>query len=250
MRLRWNATRPSTRPAASWRSSSPRRAASPRPTRSTGPACEHNPRDEAALVGLGRSAFQQGDIEAATRHFEEALEANPRQPEALKELAQIDLRRGRYRDACSRLELLTQIEPFDADIRYSFAQALRLVGDNTRFRAESERATRLRKDNERIDELRNALLRQPGDVDARFEVARWMLEHGHQAEALDWTAVILPRLAEPRPHASPARGSLPAEGQRGAGELPPDDGGIRSGQRHGGPGREAGALIEVSICEV
>lgn len=155
-------------------------------------AClRRNPKDEAALVGLGRSAFQQGDIEASTRHFEAALAVNPNRPEALKELAQIDLRRGRYRDARDRLETLTRIEPFDADIRYSFAQALRLVGDDARFRAESERAGQLRKENVRVDELRNALLRKPGDVDARYEVARWMLDHGHQAEALDWTAVIL-----------------------------------------------------------
>ena len=151
----------------------------------------HNPEDTAALVGLGRSAFQQGDLEAAIRHFEAALKANPRQSEALKELSQIELRRGRYREACDRMERLTQIEPFNADIRYSFAEALRLAGDTARSRTESERSAALRKDDERIEQLRNALLRRPDDVEARFEVAKWMLDHGHQTEALDWTAVIL-----------------------------------------------------------
>jgi tetratricopeptide (TPR) repeat protein len=150
-----------------------------------------NPKDTVALVGLGRGALRRGDVEAATRHFEAALAADPRQPEALKELAQIDLRRGRHKDACARLAILTEVEPFDADIRYSFAQALRLVGDDARSRVEGERAARLRRDNDRIDELRKVLLRQPGDVNTRYEVARWMLEHGHQSEGLEWAALIL-----------------------------------------------------------
>jgi tetratricopeptide (TPR) repeat protein len=150
-----------------------------------------NPRDAAALVGLGRGALRRGDFEDATRHFEAALAVDPRRPEALKELAQIDLRRGRHKDACARLAILTEVEPFDSDIRYSFAQALRLVGDDARSRAEGERAARLRQDNDRIDELRKVLLRQPGDVNTRYEVARWMLEHGHQSEGLEWAALIL-----------------------------------------------------------
>ncbi len=52
-----------------------------------------NPKDARALVGLGRNAFQNGDLEGATKYFEEALRVDPRQPEALKELGQADLRR-------------------------------------------------------------------------------------------------------------------------------------------------------------
>ena len=88
-----------------------------------------NPRDAAAMVGLGRNALQGGDIEGAARDFASALEVDPRQADAIKELAQIDIRAGRFDQARRRLERLTQIEPFDHFVRYSYAQALKLAGE-------------------------------------------------------------------------------------------------------------------------
>ena len=157
---------------------------------------KRTPNDAVALVGLGRNSLRQGDVDAAIEHFEAALTANPRQPDALKELAQIDLRLGRHRKACERLETLTQIEPFDSTIRYSFAQALRVAGDEVRSRSEAAKAEQFRKDDEHLTKLRNDLLNQPGNADARFEVAKWMLDHGHDAEGLEWTQEIL--RADPR----------------------------------------------------
>ena len=90
---------------------------------------KRNPKSTAAFLGLGRNAFQQGNIEGASEFFESALETNPRDPETLKELGQIDLRLGRIQQACERLKLLSQIEPFDHEVRYSYAQALKLAGD-------------------------------------------------------------------------------------------------------------------------
>ena len=40
----------------------------------------------------------------------------------------LDMRFGRFDQACRRLELLTQIDPFDHEIRYTYSQALRVVG--------------------------------------------------------------------------------------------------------------------------
>ena len=72
---------------------------------------QRKPGDASALVGLGRNAFQNGDLDGATRYFEAALQIDPRQPNALKELAQTDMRLRRFSQACRRLELLTQLEP-------------------------------------------------------------------------------------------------------------------------------------------
>ena len=92
---------------------------------------KRNPNDTAALLGQGRNAFQQGDIETANQFFERAFETNPRDPEILKELGQLDVRLGRTQRACERLKLLSQIEPFDHEVRYSYAQALKLAGDES-----------------------------------------------------------------------------------------------------------------------
>jgi len=155
-----------------------------------------NPQDAAAYVGMGRNAFQQADIDAAIQQFEKALEVSPRDAVALKELAQIELRLGRFQKARERLELLTQIEPFDPDAHYSLARVLKFLGDEKRAREEGERSVQLRKEEAEIVQWKDTLLKKPADLAARFEVAKWMLLHGHDDEGLKWTVEIL--RADPR----------------------------------------------------
>ena len=165
---------------------------------------KRKPKDTAAFLGLGRNAFQQGNIEEADRFWETALKTNPRDPETLKELGQLDLRLGRIEQACQRLKLLTEIEPFDHEVRYSYAQALKLAGDTGQSKKELELATRLRKEHDQIVQLRYSVLKNPSDLDSRFQIAKWMMEHGHEDEGLKWTKEIL--RADPR-HA-PTHGVL------------------------------------------
>jgi predicted Zn-dependent protease len=152
---------------------------------------KRKPKDTAAFLGLGRNAFQQGKIEEADRYWETGLQTNPRDPETLKELGQLDLRLGRIEQACQRLKLLNEIEPYDHEIRYSYAQALKLAGDTGQSRKQLELATRLRKEHDQIVQLRYSVLKNPGDLDSRFQIARWMMEHGHEDEGLKWTKEIL-----------------------------------------------------------
>ena len=63
-------------------------------------------------------------------------------------------------------------------------------------RKELEQATRLRKEHDQIIQLRYAVLKNPRDLDTRFQVAKWMMEHGHEDEGLKWTKEIL--RADPR----------------------------------------------------
>jgi tetratricopeptide (TPR) repeat protein len=152
---------------------------------------KRKPKDTAAFLGLGRSAFQQGKIEEADRYWEAGLQTNPRDPETLKELGQLDWRLGRIEQACKRLKLLSEIEPFDHEVRYSYAQALKLAGQVDQSKKELERATRLRKEHDQVVQLRYSVLKNPGDLDSRFQVAKWMMDHGHEDEGLKWTKEIL-----------------------------------------------------------
>jgi predicted Zn-dependent protease len=151
---------------------------------------KRKPNDAIALLGLGRNAFQQGDIDNARRYFESALKANPREPDALKELSQIDIRLGRFQEACESMKRLTEIDPFDHEVRYTFAQALRLAGDNERAKAEFAHAARLRSENDQIVEFRNVVRKEPYNLSARFKVAKWMFDHGHHDAGLRWTTEI------------------------------------------------------------
>jgi tetratricopeptide (TPR) repeat protein len=150
-----------------------------------------NPKATAAFLGLGRNAFQQGNIEKANELFENAIAINPRDPEVLKELGQIDLRLGRVQEACKRLKLLSEIKPHDHEARYSYAQALKMAGDHLHSRTELEVAARLRKEHDQIVQLRYVVLKNPQDMEARFQIAKWMMEHGHEDEGLKWTKEIL-----------------------------------------------------------
>lgn len=150
-----------------------------------------NPKDAAAYVGMGRNAFQQAQIDEAARQFEMALDASPRDAVALRELGQIELRLGRFQKARARLEQLAQIEPFDPDAHYSLARVLHFLGDEKRAREEGERSVQLRNEEKEIVKWRETLLKSPADLTARFEVAKWMLRHGHDEEGLRWTAEIL-----------------------------------------------------------
>jgi tetratricopeptide (TPR) repeat protein len=155
-----------------------------------------HPTDATALLGLGRNAFQQGDIETSREYFEKSLAANPREPESLKELSQIDLRLGQARLASERLALLTEIQPFDHEVRYSYAQALKVAGDEAKARVELATAARLRQEHDQLVRLRYRLVQHPSDLEARFHVAKWMMEHGHEDEGLRWTKEIF--RADPR----------------------------------------------------
>jgi Flp pilus assembly protein TadD len=160
---------------------------------------ERNPKDATALVGLGQNFFQRGDLDAATQHFEAALAIDPREPDALKELGQIDMRLGRFQTACNRFALLAEIQPYEYEIHYTYAQALKLAGDEARSRIETQLAARLRDEQDRILQLRASLLRDPKNLGVRFEVAKWMLANGHDREGLNWTAEIL----RAEPHHAP-----------------------------------------------
>jgi tetratricopeptide (TPR) repeat protein len=154
------------------------------------------PTDSTALIGLGRDAFQSGDLDGATRAFETALEATPRHPDALRELGLIELRLGQYQKAYERFEFLARSKPFDHEIRYLYAQALELLGHQDRARDESAHAAHLRKEHDRMLTLRYNLSRNPNDLNARFQFAKWLLEFGQEEEGLRWTKEIL--RAEPR----------------------------------------------------
>jgi len=152
---------------------------------------KRQPGQPKALIGLGQIAFQQGNLTAALNYYEQALAADPRQPDALRELALADLRMGRFEQARRRFQTLVEIDPFDYEIRYSYAQTLRRLGDEQGFRIHNAAAARLRKENDEITQLRHDLMQHPDDLAKRCAVARWMIQHGHESEGLKWTNEIL-----------------------------------------------------------
>jgi tetratricopeptide (TPR) repeat protein len=147
-------------------------------------------------VGAGQTSLQKGDVAAAVRHFNDALAIDPRDAVALRELALIDLRNGRYTQARDRLKTVIEVDPYDPEIHSSYARALKMSGDAAKALEENATTERLRKEHRRMNELRVKLVERPDDLALRNEAARWLLEHGHEAEGLEWTKLILSKQAD------------------------------------------------------
>lgn len=152
---------------------------------------KRNPKGVPALVGAGQTALQSGDLTGATRLYDEALALDPREPVALRELALIDLRAGRFERARDRLAIVVEIDGFDPEVRASYARALKMSGDDPKSMEQSEIVERLRREHRRIAEIRESLVTNPNDLELKSEAARWLLEHGHDQEGLEWTELIL-----------------------------------------------------------
>lgn len=152
---------------------------------------ERDPTNLQGLVGAGRVAILKGDLPAATRRFEAALKVDPKEKVALRELALIDLSGGRNAQAVARLRQAVEADPFDPEIRYTYSRALKALGETDRAAEEAAATERLKKEQQRVIDLRQDLVQHPDDVDLRAEAAKWLIEHGHEKEGLEWTALIL-----------------------------------------------------------
>ncbi len=152
---------------------------------------ERNPRSLEGLLGAGQVALLRGDLNAASGAFKGALEIDPNDAVALSELGLIDLRNGRFELASQRLKNAVDALPFDAEVRYKYSRALKLAGNEALANEESAVAERLQGEQTRIDDLRKALVNRPDDADLRGEAAKWLIEHGHEKEGLEWTQLIL-----------------------------------------------------------
>jgi tetratricopeptide (TPR) repeat protein len=150
-----------------------------------------NPRNLAGLVGAGEVALVNGDASEAARLFSKALAIDAKQPSALRGLAAIDLKSGRFAEARDHLKAAVDAAPDDVETRYLYANALKTAGDDARASEERVAAERLRKERQTIDELRQALIKSPADANLRYEAAKWLIEHGHEREGLEWTDLIL-----------------------------------------------------------
>ncbi len=152
---------------------------------------ERNPRSLEGQLGAGQVALIKGELNAAETCFKNALEIDPKDPVALSELGLIDLRNNRFLLARDRLKQAVEALPLDPEVRYKYSRALKMSGDDVRAAEESATSDRLKAESDKINDLRKALVQNPKDADLRSEAARWLIEHGHDKEGLEWTELIL-----------------------------------------------------------
>ncbi len=152
---------------------------------------KNDPDNVQAMVGLGQIALLKGDTESAEQWFTSVLEKDATNITALGELAQIEIQKGLPESACKHLQKASELSPFDSEILYKYSQALKLSGDSGLARTVADKANKLKLDQDKIQDLRKAIVQKPDDLELRVEAAQWLINHGHEKEGLEWAELVL-----------------------------------------------------------
>jgi predicted Zn-dependent protease len=149
------------------------------------------PDDPIGHLGAGRNALALGDEAEALRQFDLVAARDPGNAQVDAERATIALKHGRDEEALRLLDRAVKRDPFDVQIRYNRGLVLSRLGRAEESKAEHAAANRLRTEQERLTKVRARLIRSPHDAELQAETARWMFEHGQEAEGVRWAEKIL-----------------------------------------------------------
>ncbi len=152
---------------------------------------KQRPDDPLGYLGAGQSALENGDEAEAVRLLDRALLLAPADPVALAARATIELRRGRFESALHYLDLAVKSDPFDRGNRYQRMLTLTRLGRWAEAEAERRTVERLQKEQERFGQISRDLRAKPLDAELRAQAACWLMEHGHEDEAVEWANLVL-----------------------------------------------------------
>lgn len=116
-----------------------------------------NDKNDRAWVGLALAHRSRGDFELSWANLERALDLNPKNRTALKLLVEWSVRDGRVQAASSRLESYLALDGEDAEMAFSFAKCLTLMGHFSEALLECERVVALDPEQEEALRLRRVL---------------------------------------------------------------------------------------------
>ena len=102
------------------------------------------PRYTAAHFNLGVALRDTNQIDDAAREFSAALDTDPQDASALRELANIRIHRGDYAAAADLLRRLTVVQPNNAEAHFDLATALRLLHQDDEAQAHLFKALALK----------------------------------------------------------------------------------------------------------
>jgi tetratricopeptide (TPR) repeat protein len=157
------------------------------------------PNDAAGYAGAGAVAAELGQTDLAIRYLDRALALDPKNLMALKERAALEIRNNRHERALDLLRRATEQDPYDTETLYRYGIALARSGRSKEASAVQAQVARIRKEQEELDQIRIRLNANPNNNDLRAEIARWMLDHGHEEAGLQWTRTILTSMATHKP---------------------------------------------------
>jgi tetratricopeptide (TPR) repeat protein len=151
----------------------------------------HNPEDPIGYLGAGQNALELVNVAEAVRLLDRALALAPRDAVALAARATIELNQGRYQAALDYPDGAVQSDPFDAANRYQRMLILLRLGRKAEADVERQAVERIRRDQAEFGRISRDLHRSPEDPTLRSAAARWLMDHGHEEEAVEWASLVL-----------------------------------------------------------
>jgi tetratricopeptide (TPR) repeat protein len=149
------------------------------------------PDDPLGCLGAGQSALERGHEAEAARLLDRALSLAPRHSVALAARATIELRQARFESALEFLDLALKADPFDTANHYQRMLTLTRLGRRAEAKLEQQALKQLQKEQEQFAEIARKLRASPLNTTLRGQAACWLMEHGHEAEALEWANLVL-----------------------------------------------------------
>ena len=147
------------------------------------------PQDSAGYLGAGQNALDMGDDNAAGLCWIGA--ATPHDSEVLAACGTLQVHRGQLEKAVVIFDQAIAADPTDHWNCYQRMLILSRLGRKAEANVERLRVERLKRDQDHFNDLRKALVRRPLDAKLRSEAASWLMEHGHEDEAVDWANLVL-----------------------------------------------------------
>jgi Flp pilus assembly protein TadD len=143
-----------------------------------------------ASLESGFTALTEGDLPAAEAAFQEVLDHDPRNQEAMRLLGVAYLEEGRTREAFSTLQTLRVLAPDDPKVHFALARVYYQAGLRPRERAELVAALRLDPDFTQAHRFLAHALVQDGELYGASAEYVWLKEEAeHRGEPVD--AVVL-----------------------------------------------------------
>ena len=151
----------------------------------------HRPDDPLGYVGAGQNALELGKFAEAAQFLDKSLVLSPRDAVALSARGVLERRRGNLEAALRYFDQAVESDPFDHGNRYQRMLILASLGKKFEAQSENKAIERLKDDQARFDRISQELVRKPLDAQLRCEAANWLMEHGHEDEAVEWANLVL-----------------------------------------------------------
>lgn len=149
------------------------------------------PNDAAVQNGWGRTLLDLGRLDDARDILTKALKAHPKNFDVILALGQVELNANRFDEALPLLQQAAELDPDDLEARNSLAVALQRVGRTAEAKSHFEFVAKINEEVVRMQMLREQVLVNPKNIDARFEISELLRSRRNPSDRIKWLHSIL-----------------------------------------------------------